>query len=122
MAGRISRMISLSRDNIMQFSKQEDFFAAVPAIENLREQFNTCNNDFDQSAKEQGCRCRANTNLLLPCMTAFIEALNTSKAGDQELMKQFICFVAKTPEIESTGVTIYHTPSSNEAPQRYSYP
>jgi len=122
MAQRITRMISISRDNIMQFGQQDAFFTAVPGMANLKETFAGCQTAFAQSAKDRGCRCRADTNLLSPCVTAFLDALNESKAGDQAVMNDFIRFVAKTPNIETTGVTIYYAPPNGDAPQRYSYP
>lgn len=122
MTQRITRMISISRDNIIQFWRQPDFFTAVPGMASLKDLFNECNALFDKSAKDHGCRCRADVNVLAPGMHAFIDALNISKESDQEMMKHFIQFVAKTPDIETTGVTIYYSPTNGAAPQRYSYP
>jgi len=122
MTQRITRMISISRDNIMQFGRQDEFFAAVPGMTALKEPFNDCHAAYEKSARERGCRCRADNNTLSPCVQAFIDALNTSKEGDQETMRQFIQFVAKTPNIETTGVTIYYAPPNGDTPQRYSYP
>jgi|688.fasta_scaffold810684_2 hypothetical protein len=122
MTQRITRMISISRDNIMQFGRQDEFFNAVPGMQELKAKFTECHESFERSAKERGCRCRADNNVLSPCVQAFIEALNTSKDGDGETMRQFIQFVAKTPSIETTGVTIYYAPPNGETPQRYSYP
>lgn len=122
MTQRITRMISISRDNIMQFGRQPEFYTAVPGMAALKETFDGCHAAYEQSAKERGCRCRADNNVLSPCMTAFIDALNASKTGDQEVMRQFIQFVAKTPNIETTGVTIYYAPPNGTEPQRYAYP
>jgi hypothetical protein len=106
----------------MQFGRQDDFFSAVPGMTPLKEQFKACNDAFEKSAKERGCRCRADSNVFSPCVQAFVDTLNSSKDGDQEIMRQFIQFVAKTPNIETTGVTIYYAPPNGDAPQRYSYP
>jgi len=122
MTPRITRMISISRDNIMQFGRQDAFFTAVPGMLALKEKFESCHAAYDQSAKERGCRCRADNNVLTPCVTAFIDILNASKESDQELMRQFIQFVAKTPNNETTGVTIYYAPPDGTAPQRHTYP
>lgn len=122
MTQRITRMISISRDNIMQFGRQDDFYTAVPGMAALKEQFTACHDAYEKSAKERGCRCRADNNVLSPCVQAFIDALNGSKDGDQEAMRQFIQFVAKTPSIETTGVTIYYAPPNGDTPQRYTYP
>lgn len=122
MTQRITRMISISRDNIMQFGRQDEFFNAVPGMASLKEKFAECHAAFEQSAKDRGCRCRADNNALTPCVQAFIDALNASKDGDKESMQQFIQFVAKTPNIETTGVTIYYAPPNGDAPQRYTYP
>jgi hypothetical protein len=122
MPQRITRMISISRDNIMQFSRQDDFFNAVPGMRDLKEKFVECNAAYEQSARERGCRCRADNNLLSPCISAFIDRLNDAKENDQELMRQFMQFVAKTPNIETTGITIYYAPADGGAPQRHSYP
>jgi hypothetical protein len=119
---RITRMISLSRDNISQFGQQAEFFNAVPGMAALKERFAECKNAFEQSAKDRGCRCRADTNLLAPCITAVINVLNESKDGDQTTMNDFIRFVAKTPDIETTGVTIYYAGPNGGDPQRYAYP
>lgn len=122
MTQRITRMISISRDNIMQFGRQDEFFNAVPGMLPLKEKFTECSAAYEQSAKERGCRCRADNNVLSPCVQAFIDTLNASKDGDREIMRQFIQFVAKTPNIETTGVTIYYAPPNGDTPQRYSYP
>ena len=122
MTQRITRMISIGRDNIMQFMQSDDFFVAVPGMLPFKAQFDACRAAFDQSGRERGCRCRADSGALTPCITTFIEALNTSKDGDKDLMLQFIRFVAKTPNIETTGVTIYYAPPNGTAPQRYTYP
>jgi hypothetical protein len=122
MTQRITRMISISRDNIMQFAQQQPFFDAVPGLANLQPQFEACRAAYDKSASERGCRCRADNNVLSPCMTAFIEALLHAKENDQETMRQFIQFVAKTPNIETTGVTIYYSPPDGSAPQRHTFP
>ncbi len=122
MAQRITRMISIGRDNIMQFMQSDDFFVAVPSMVPFKTQFEACRAAYDQSGKDRGCRCRADAKLLAPCITTFIDALNASKDGNQDLMLQFIRFVAKTPNIETTGVTIYYAPPDGTAPQRYTYP
>lgn len=122
MTQRITRMISISRDNIMQFGRQDEFFNAVPGMLAVKEQFTACHDAYEKSAKERGCRCRADNNVLSPCVQAFIDVLNSSKTGDQEVMRQFIQFVAKTPNIETTGVTIYYAPPNGDTPQRYTYP
>jgi hypothetical protein len=122
MAQRITRMISISRDNIMQFGRQDDFFNAVPGMLPLKEQFNACHDAYEKSAKERGCRCRADNNVLSPCVQAFVDSLNASKESDGDVMRQFIQFVAKTPNIETTGVTIYYAPPNGDTPQRYAYP
>lgn len=122
MAQRITRMISISRDNIMQFGQQDAFFNAVPGMAPLKEKFAACQAEFAQSAKDRGCRCRADTNLLSPCVVTFVDTLNASKDSDQTIMRDFIQFVAKTPNIETTGVTIYYAPSNGDTPQRHSYP
>lgn len=122
MTKRITRMISISRDNIMQFGRQDDFFNAVPGMLPLKEQFTACHDAYEKSAKERGCRCRADNNTLSPCVQAFVDALNNSKENDPEIMRHFIQFVAKTPNIETTGVTIYYAPPNGDTPQRYTYP
>lgn len=122
MAQRITRMISISRDNIMQFGRQDDFFNAVPGMLPLKEQFTACHDAYEKSAKERGCRCRADNNVLSPCVQAFVDSLNASKESDGDVMRQFIQFVAKTPNIETTGVTIYYAPPNGDTPQRYTYP
>ncbi|NBT75279.1 MAG: hypothetical protein EBT15_04790 [Betaproteobacteria bacterium] len=122
MTQRITRMISIGRDNIMQLMQQDNFFAAVPGLMPLKAQFEACRAAYDQSAKDRGCRCRADLNTLNPCLAAFLDTLEAAKENNRELMNQFIQFVAKTPNIETTGVTIYYAPPNGSAPQRYTYP
>ena len=119
---RITRMISISRDNIVQMMQQEDFFTAVPGLADLKDQFGECKAAYEESGKKQGCRCRADTNLLAPCITAFLTRLETAKENNAELVQQFLQFVAKTPNVEHTGVTIYYAPPNGGEPQRYTYP
>lgn len=122
MTHRITRMISIGRDTIMQYGQQAAFFNAAPGLAFLKDKFTECRTAFDKSAKERGCSCRADTNTLAPCIQAFVAALDAAKAGDQETIRQFIQFVAKTPNIETTGVTIYFAPTNGGAPEMHTYP
>jgi hypothetical protein len=122
MATRITRMISLSRDNIMQITQQADFFDSFPELAHLKPTFNDCRAAFNESAKKNGCRCRADTNVLYPCVSAFLTALEGFKTENPDVVQRFIRLVAKDDKVESTGVTIYYSPPNTSAPTRYTFP
>jgi hypothetical protein len=122
MSKRITRMISISRDNIMQFAQAGNFFDAVPELAHLKPNFDECRAAFDASAKKHGCRCRADTGVLYPCVSAFLTTLEEFKTTNPDAVQKFIRFVAKDDNIESTGVTIYYAPPNVSAPMRYAFP
>lgn len=118
----MTRMISISRDNIMHMTAQADFFDRNPQLTGVKEQIDACRAAFDESAKKQGCRCRADTNLLFGCVTAFINTLEEAKTTNPELVKQFVQYVAKSDDITNTKVTLYYVPPNSSTPARYVYP
>lgn len=118
-----SRMISLNRDNILQSTKQADFFTENPGLLSTKESLDQCRAAFDASARKQGCRCRADTTLLFSCVFNFLAALEAAKHENPEVVLQFVRYIAKTDDITSTCVTIYYSgPDSSAPPQRYQFP
>jgi hypothetical protein len=122
MSQRITRMISLNRDNIMQITQRPDFFEKMPALANLIPLFDECRAAFDESAKKSGCRCRADTTVLFNCVSPFLVALEKCKETDPETVQQFVRYIAKDENVESTGVTIYYSAPNETTPQRYMFP
>ena len=122
MTQHITRMISISRDNIMHFTTQTDFFETIPELSQLKPTFDECRAAFDASAIKSGCRCRADTALLYPCVSAFLSTLEDFKTTNPEAIKKFIRLVAKDDNIESTGVTIYYALPTTSKPIRYTFP
>lgn len=104
---RISRVLSVGRDNIVRYASDADFFTKNPGIESLRLQFDECRAAYAKSGADKGCSCRADTNLLVPCITAFIQLLLEAKTNNPQTVQDFVKYVAKTDDIANTGVTIY---------------
>lgn len=104
---RISRTLSVGRDNIVRYASDAEFFTKNPGIESLKPQFDECRTAYAKSGAEKGCSCRADANLLIPCITAFIELLLAAKTDNPQIVQDFIKYVAKTDDIENTGVVIY---------------
>jgi hypothetical protein len=119
---RISRMISLNRDNILTITQAPDFYTRNPLLEPLRTKMDECRAAFNKSGQERGCRCRADGTLLHGCVSEMLELLNGAKETDPEAIQEFIRCVAKTDDVASTGVTIYYAPPDSTDPVRYTFP
>jgi hypothetical protein len=100
-------VISVGRDNIVRYVGEAEFFVKNPGLQPLQAQFDECRAAFAKSGAEKGCSCRADANLLVPCITAFVELLLDAKENNPTLVQDFIKYVAKTDDIAATGVTIY---------------
>jgi hypothetical protein len=113
----ISRMISIGRDNIVRMSSEQEFYDKNPDFVPLKEQMTECRKAFNESGRKAGCHCRADTKLLIPCLTAFMNILLTAKENEEryEIVNNFVRYVAKSDDIAGTGVSIYYnTPDSSE--------
>lgn len=123
MTRRFSRMISLSRENIMRFVAEPEFFEKNPGLQPIAAQMAECRDAFAKSAAEKGCRCRADTSLLVPCMTAFIQTLLAAKENSPDTVQDFVRYAAKKDQIEDTGITIYFSGMDGSHDlQRYEFP
>lgn len=118
----MTRMLSLNRDNILQFGKTPEFFERNPGLLPLKANMEACNSAFDNSARANGCRCRADTTLIAGCVSEFLETLEAAKQTNPEIVQQFVRYVAKTDNIESTGVTIFYVRPNETTPTRYLFP
>jgi len=118
----MTRMVSISRDNIMHMVAQPDFFEKNPQLISVKESMDACRAAFEESAKKQGCRCRADTNLLFKCISTFINTLEEAKTTNPEIVHQFVRYVAKADDIANTKVTIYYVPPNSSTPARYVFP
>ena len=106
----------------MQLTQQADFFEKLPALAHLKPLFDECRAAFNESAKKNGCRCRADTTVLFNCVSPFLLALDGFKETEPETVQQFIRYVAKDDNVGSTGVTIYYSSADSTTPVRYSFP
>jgi hypothetical protein len=119
---RISRMISLNRDNILSVTQTPDFYTRNPLLAPLQPKMDECRAAFYKSGQERGCRCRADGTLLHGCVSEFLELLNNAKETNPEAIQEFIRCVAKADDVTSTGVTIYYAPPDSTDPVRYTFP
>lgn len=119
MTRRITRMISLNRDNIMSLTQEAEFFTRNPGLAALKETMDNCRAAFDDSARKAGCRCRADTTLLNNCVTTFLGTIEDAKQTDPELVNTFVRYIAKTDDIDTVGVTIFYV-RPNESTDRKS--
>lgn len=101
---------------------EDALFEAVPQFVPFKAKFKVCRDAFDESGKKAGCRCRADTKLLAPCVSEFLETLETAKTNDPELVKQFVRYVAKTDDVDNTAVTIYYVRPNETEPHKYQFP
>jgi len=122
MTQKITRMISISRDNILHMTAEPAFFETNPGLLELKPQLDDCRTAFDVSARKAGCRCRADTQLLVGCVSAFLELLENARQTNPEIVQQFIRYVAKTDQIDTTGVTIHYVRPGSTDVTRYSFP
>ena len=122
MTRRITRMISLNRDNVMSITQEPEFFARNTGLAALKDTMNNCRTAFDDSARKAGCRCRADTTLLNNCVTTFLETIENAKQTDPELVDTFVRYVAKTDDIATVGVTIFYVRTNESTPTKYLFP
>jgi CRP-like cAMP-binding protein len=122
MTQNITRMISMSRDNVLSMTAEPEFFETNPGLAELKPQFDDCRAAFDASARKAGCRCRADTQLLTGCVSAFLELLENSRQTNPEIVQQFVRYVAKTDQIDTTGVTIHYARPGSTEVTRYLFP
>lgn len=119
---RFTRMISLNRDNIIQITQQADFFEKIPELLHVKEPLDQCRAAFNESAKQNGCRCRADTTLLFGCISLFLTTLEDFKQTNPAAIEKFLRYIAKDDNVESTGVTIYYAAPNTTTPVRYTFP
>lgn len=102
-------MISIGRENITRVSAEPEFYTKNPAFAALKQQMDDCRKAFQESGRKAGCHCRADTKLLVPCITAFMQTLTNAKENENEYetVNNFIRYVAKTDNIDGVGVTVY---------------
>lgn len=117
-----SRVVSLNRDNIVYMTDEDAFYVAVPQMAAMRAKFNICRKAFEESGKKAGCRCRADTKLLSPCVSEFLETLERAKTDNPEMLTQFVKYAAKTEDIANTAVTIYYARPGENEPHKYQFP
>jgi len=122
MTRRITRMISLNRDNIMSLTHEPDFFSRNPGMAALKETMDSCRAAFDDSARKAGCRCRADTTLLNTCVMTFLETIEQAKQTNPELVDTFVRYIAKTDDIATVGITIFYNRPNESEPTKYMFP
>ena len=122
MTRRITRMISLNRDNVMSLTQETEFFTRNTGLAPLKDTMDNCRAAFDDSARKAGCRCRAYTTLLTGCVTTFLETIENAKQTDPELVATFVRYIAKTDDIDTVGVTIFYVRPNESEPTKYMFP
>lgn len=102
-------MVSIGRDNITRMSGEQEFYDKNPAFVPVKETMAECRKAFNESGKKAGCHCRADTKLLVPCLTAFIDILLHAKEDENQydVVNNFVRYVAKSEDIANTGVSVY---------------
>lgn len=102
-------MISVGRDNIVRMTAEEEFYVKNPAFSHLKDQLDDCRKQFNESGRKAGCHCRADTKILIPCITAFMQLLTDAQKDENlyETVNNFVRYVAKTDNISGTGVSVY---------------
>lgn len=102
-------MISIGRDNIVRMSSEPEFYNKNPAFAGIKDEMTECRKAFTESGRKAGCHCRADTKLLVPCLTAFMDILLKAKEDESQydIVNNFVRYVAKDDNITGTGVSIY---------------
>jgi hypothetical protein len=105
----ITRMVSISRDNIIRMSAEPEFYVKNPAFESIKDEMDNCRKAFNDSGRKAGCHCRADTKLLIPCVTAFLSILTQAKENEEQydVVNNFVKYVAKSDDITGTGISVY---------------
>ena len=118
----ITRMVSISRDNIINMFEQPDFFTRNQALVDIQPLAASSLAAFYESAKKAGCRCRADTSLLTNAIMALLDKLEAARQTEPETVQQFIRYVAKAEDIAHTGVTIHYIHPGTNSLRRYVFP
>lgn len=102
-------MVSIGRDNIVRMSGEQEFYDKNPAFLTVKDEMAECRKAFNESGRAAGCHCRADTKLLVPCLTAFIDILLRAKEDENQydVVNNFVRYVAKSDDIAGTGVSVY---------------
>lgn len=119
----MARVVSIGRDNIVRMAYEQDFFEKNPAFAPLEEDMKACNQAFYESGRKAGCHCRADTKLLVPCITKFIDILETAKTNeDAEIINTFVRHIAKSDDIAHTTISVYFRAlDGGDEMKRYEY-
>lgn len=90
-------------------SAEPEFYDKNPAFLPLKDELDACRKAFSESGRKAGCHCRADTKLLIPCVTAFLNVLIHAKENETQYdtVNNFVKYVAKSDDIAHTGVSIY---------------
>jgi len=90
-------------------SAEPEFYEKNPAFLPLKNEMDACRKAFSDSGKSAGCHCRADTKLLIPCVTAFLNVLLQAKTDENQYdtVNNFVRYVAKVEDISHTGVSVY---------------
>ena len=120
----VSSFISLSRDNLIQFIRSEDFFSANPDLQPLAEQVAECTKNTQEAAAKKSCNCGgSDTRAMLPCVEAVLSALDAAKTTNLDTVETFVRYVTKKPTGADrlTNVTIYYMKPGEKQPQKYEF-
>jgi hypothetical protein len=80
----ITHNITFSRDNLIQLILKKGFFEDNPLLKPLEDSLNKCIAAFRESGRKAGCGCRADTKLLVGCLSELLKKLDEIQENSQE--------------------------------------
>lgn len=121
----VTHNITFSRDNLIQLVLKKDFYEANPTLKPLEQTLNDCIKAFRDSGRKAGCGCRADTKLLVGCLTELLKKLDEIQAQSQEEINKFILYATRVP-IRNEGDKIklsvfFRTSKENDAVLKHEY-
>ena len=119
----VSKMVSISRDNLVRMMSDNEFYEKNAAFNDAKSFMESCTAAYNESGRRAGCHCRADTKLLIPCLDKFIAILEDAKENEDEydVVNDFVRYVSKDQDISNVGVSLYFQATNSDAMKRYEY-
>ena len=114
---------TISRDSLLRYVSDAEFFVKNPALAGLTEELTACRDAFVQSKAGSTCGCGGNRELLTPCFTHLLDLLESFKYTNKEAISAFVAYVTNrpiNPDYQS-AVTIHYKRAGETDLHKYEF-
>ena len=102
----VSHNITYSRDNLIQLVLRPDFYEKNPDFEPLRDELNTCIEQYRESGRKAGCGCRADATLLFDCIEHLLALVAGWKTTAPQKVADFVKYATKITPTENEKISL----------------